>query len=252
MAASFPYIQAYGVMLCVECQTCLLPTRSSQERHLRQPPHYSKGPQLQALLNLFATYELRLPSQVVLLYSPCSAIEGLHYYSAFACCLCNSCLTRSGHALEVHVSKEHKQKLAQQVEGSSWRRCTVQTFFAEKQHIRYFTVDNTKGATSAAGARANGLDLLDSEDADFFKQLDKDVAVAEEDAKVEANIVHGFDSYKSAIVPWLRRTGIEEHTRGLKKDEIHTSFTVPKNAESEPELFLMLEVIDEIFSEAYS
>jgi hypothetical protein len=61
-------------------------------------------------------------------------------------------------------------------------------------------VDNTKGATSAAGARANGLDLLDSEDADFFKQLNEDVAVAEEDAKVEANIIHGFDSYKSAIV----------------------------------------------------
>ncbi|KUJ07246.1 uncharacterized protein LY89DRAFT_372159 [Mollisia scopiformis] len=33
---------------------------------------------------------------------------------------------------------------------------------------------------------------------------------------------------------------------------MHTSFAVPKNAESEPELFLMLEVIDEIFSEAHS
>ncbi|KUJ06210.1 uncharacterized protein LY89DRAFT_692641 [Mollisia scopiformis] len=33
---------------------------------------------------------------------------------------------------------------------------------------------------------------------------------------------------------------------------MHTSFAVPKNAESEPELFLILEVIDEIFSEAHS
>ncbi|KUJ08640.1 uncharacterized protein LY89DRAFT_741492, partial [Mollisia scopiformis] len=83
---------------------------------------------------------------------------------------------------------------------------------------------------------------LDSGEADFFKLVDEDVAVAEADAKAEANIVYGFDSYRSAVILWLRRTGIEEHTRGLKKDEMHTSFAVPKNAESEPELFLMLEL----------
>jgi hypothetical protein len=92
---------------------------------------------------------------------------------------------------------------------------------------------------------------LDSGEADFFRQLDEDAATAEEDAKAEANIVHGFDSYRSAVVPWLRRTGIEEHTRGLK-DEIHASFAMPKTTESEPELFLILEVINEIFTEAHS
>jgi hypothetical protein len=39
---------------------------------------------------------------------------------------------------------------------------------------------------------------------------------------------------------------------GLKKDEMHISFVVPKTAESEPELFLMQEVIDEILIEAHS
>lgn len=41
------------------------------------------------------------------------------------------------------------------------------------------------------------------------------------------------------MVPWLRRTSIEEYTRGLglKKDEMHASFAVLKSAESEPELF---------------
>jgi hypothetical protein len=33
---------------------------------------------------------------------------------------------------------------------------------------------------------------------------------------------------------------------------MYISFAVPKNAESEPELFLILKVIDEIFTEAYS
>jgi hypothetical protein len=93
---------------------------------------------------------------------------------------------------------------------------------------------------------------LDSREADFFGQLDKDAAVIEEDAKVEANIVYGFDRYRSTVMPWLIRTGIEEHTRGLKKDEMHASFTMPKITESEPELFLMLEVMDEIFIKAHS
>ncbi len=93
-----------------------------------------------------------------------------------------------------------------------------------------------------------GTKSLDSGEADFFRQLDEDVATS----KAEANIVHGFDSHRSAVVPWLRRTGIEEHTRGLKKDEIHASFAMPKTIESEPELFLILEVINEIFTEAHS
>ncbi len=93
---------------------------------------------------------------------------------------------------------------------------------------------------------------MDLREADFFTQLDKDTAITDKDAKAEANTVYSFGSYKSAVVPWLRRTGIEEHTRGLKKDEIYTSFAVPKNAESKPELFLILEVIDEIFTEAHS
>ena len=38
----------------------------------------------------------------------------------------------------------------------------------------------------------------------------------------------------------------------MKKDEMHASFMVLKNADDEPELFLMLEVMDEIFIEAHS
>ncbi|KUJ07668.1 uncharacterized protein LY89DRAFT_742439 [Mollisia scopiformis] len=141
------------------------------------------------------------------------------------------------------------QKLALHKKTALWRKCKLQTFFAKKQHIRYFVVDDTKEATRASDASTKSLD---SGEADFFKLVDEDVAVAEADAKAEANIVHGFDSHRSAVIPWLRRTGIEEHTRGLKKDEMHASFVVPKIAESEPELFLMLEIMDEIFIEAHS
>jgi hypothetical protein len=125
MAATFAYLPAHGVLLCTTCHTCILPSHSSQERHLRQPPHCYKSPQLQALLDLFGTYKLQLPSDVAPPEPPGLAVQGLRRLPAFSCCLCSDYLTRSKHAVEVHVSREHGQKPAQQVEGVSWRACTV-------------------------------------------------------------------------------------------------------------------------------
>jgi hypothetical protein len=59
-------------------------------------------------------------------------------------------------------------------------------------------VDNTKGVT---GASAASTESLDPGEVGFFKLLDEDAAITEEDTKAEANIVHGFDSHRSAIVP---------------------------------------------------
>ncbi|KUJ13131.1 uncharacterized protein LY89DRAFT_673228 [Mollisia scopiformis] len=210
MSDAFIYKPEWRVLLCVECGFCLQPRRDVWPRYLRQQPHCLRGAPLKALVELFGSYDLLAPEQVVV---PTQAVAALHKKTAL------------------------------------WRKCKLQTFFAEKQHIRYFVVDDAK---EAAGASDASTKSLDSGEADFFKLVDEDVAVAEADAKAEANIVHGFDSHRSAVIPWLRRTGIEEHTRGLKKDEMHASFAVLKTAESEPELFLILEIIDEIFTEAYS
>ena len=63
----------------------------------------------------------------------------------------------------------------------------------------------------------------------FFQLLHKDANIAEQDAKADANLVHGFDSHKSAGMLWLRRTGISENARELKKGEIRASLALPKN-----------------------
>ena len=200
---------------------------------------------MKALVELFASYALRAaeaePGRL-----PTEAISGLRLLDGFQCLTCAAHLTRDCKAMQRHVSKAHQQKPAVHEKSPLWRECKLQTFFAENRWVRYFVVNGATGAVDA------GTKSLDSGEADFFGQLDKDAAVAEEDAKAEANIVHGFDRHRSAVVPWLIRTGIEEHTRGLKKDEMHASFAVPKTTESEPELFLMLEVMDEIFTEAHS
>ena len=245
MGDPFVYLSEWQVLLCTSCGYCLRPGREVWVRHLRQAPHLLRGASLKALVELFASYALRAaeaePGRL-----PTEAISGLRLLDGFQCLTCAAHLTRDCKAMQRHVSKAHQQKPAVHEKSPLWRECKLQTFFAENRWVRYFIVN---GATEAVDA---GTKSLDSGEADFFGQLDKDAAVAEEDAKAEANIVHGFDRHRSAVVPWLIRTGIEEHTRGLKKDEMHASFAVPKTTESEPELFLMLEVMDEIFTEAHS
>lgn len=186
-AARFPYLWAHGVLLCGKCQTGLPPARASQERHLRQPPHLLKGSQLRTQLDLFATYELQLPCKVELPRPPCAAVPGLRCHAAFVCAICDVdsqslSLTRSEPAIRAHVSKEHGQKPAKQAEGRSWRRCTVQTFFAEAQHVRYFVVTDADGAE---GDAATATTALEPQEQDFFELADADAAKVADDIKTE-------------------------------------------------------------------
>jgi len=242
MSEDFRYQPERRVLLCAACGFCLRPGRDVWLRHLRQKPHCLRGAPLRPLVELFGSYDLLAPEQVAV---PTRAVAGLRLRDGFQCLTCSAGLTQSLQTIRLHVSKAHQQEPALHQKRALWRTCKLQTFFAETRLVRYFAVD---GATGAADAGTSGLE---SGEADFFRQLDEDAAVAEEDAKAEASTVHGFDSHRSAAVPWLRRTGIEEHTRGLRKDEMHASFAAPKAAESEPELSLMLEVMDEVFSEAH-
>ncbi len=117
----------------------------------------------------------------------------------------------------------------------------------------------TSSRQAAVGARRPLLPhQLEPLDQAFFGLADVDAAAAaaREDAKVGPNIVHCVDNQRSAAMPWLRRTDIPDHVRGLRKDEVYASFALPKCTEDagdagEPELSLMLEM-DEVFAEAHS
>jgi hypothetical protein len=149
------------------------------------------------------------------------------------------------------VSKVHQKKPSLHKKIPIWRVCKLQNFFAETCFVRYFVAEEDGPKSCLGTASLNADDCPSLEEKGFFELLNEDVAVAELDAKAEANIVHGFGSHRSAVEPWLMRTRIEEHTRGIRKDEMHALVAVLKSAEEEPELFLMLEVMDEILSEAH-
>jgi hypothetical protein len=83
-----------------------------------------------------------------------------------------------------------------------WRECRLQTFFAENRWVQYFVAEEKGGTAAARGAPKHALTAgLDTREQAFFKLLDTDVAVAEEDAKAKANLVHGFDGHRLAVVP---------------------------------------------------
>lgn len=74
-------------------------------------------------------------SPIALLGPPDPAIDGLHCHPGLACCLCKGYLTRSKTAIRENVSQGHEQKPARQMEGSSWRKCSIHTALAETQYI---------------------------------------------------------------------------------------------------------------------
>jgi hypothetical protein len=69
---------------------------------------------------------------------------------------------------------------------------------------------------------------------EFFHTQEDDIEQAERDAAEDANRLHGFGDHVYAVVPWLKETGIADHIRSLRKDEIRTAIAVsPPGDESE-------------------
>ena len=49
---------------------------------------------------------------------------------------------------------------------------------------------------------------------EFFREQEDDIQRSQTDAAEQANLVEGFDDHRSAVIPWLRTTGIVDHLQG--------------------------------------
>jgi hypothetical protein len=85
---------------------------------------------------------------------------------------------------------------------------------------------------------------------EFFHTQEDNIQQAEHDAAEDANRVHGFDDHVSAVVPWLRETGIADHIRSLRKDEIRTAIAVPQPGD-ESELRIIIDVMESLLRDAH-
>ena len=113
----------------------------------------------------------------------------------------------------------------------------LQTFFAERRHIQYFRVDDGDESSTICDQSSRELPAA----AEAFLQA---TLIAQNEAmtalSARANIMAAFDMHKSEVIPWLRTTGMAEHLRGLRKDEISAAIALPTSTEQEKELVLSL------------
>jgi hypothetical protein len=257
--STFTYLEEWEVLLCRDCGFCIFPGRSSQARHLRNPPHQLRGAELTTLLDLFTSYKLRVPlttaeREGVLLreglgsLAPSKAVEGLRSRPGFACLLCLTFLSCDLKNVSRHVSKQHSQRPAEQVEGTAYTQCTLQTFFAEKKYIKYFRVDNSGDLSSPISCS-----IAPAEE-EFLRATLKAQEESRAKNKAVANLVAPLDTHKSEVIPWLRATGIAEHLQGLQKDEIATAIALPLAVDRETDFVLprLLDILELVLREAHS
>lgn len=223
---------------------------------------------------------------------PTSPVPGLQNHRGFRCTACNdgeSFLTRSERDMGRHVSREHGQKPgAHRRKGGGaprclWEVCLLQTFYAETKHVRYFVV-STPATDSSSSSQANtpapsipppppqpelpapapAPDILvdgpgpDVSEEAFFRAIRQDAVKALDDAQAGANVMHGFEGHRSAVMPWLQKTGIPDHVRGLVKDEMLSSFALAEEGEALASgggrvcrLHQVLEAMHEVMAESH-
>lgn len=85
-----------------------------------------------------------------------------------------------------------------------------QQFFKVETRQHYFEV---AGQNIAANAERRAC-----KEQDFFQAQEDDIQASERDAAEDVDRVDGSDDHISAVVPWLRETGIADHLRDLRKD----------------------------------
>ncbi|KAI7722348.1 hypothetical protein KC353_g581, partial [Hortaea werneckii] len=117
-----------------------------------------------------------------------------------------------------------------------------QRFFKVNSWQKYFEV-----ASQDEGAIT---ERQTSQKHEFFRAQEDDVQQAQRDAADDANRVHGFDDHVSAVVPWLRETGVADHICGLRKDQIRTAIAVPPSGE-ESNLRTIIDAMQSLLQDAH-
>lgn len=120
--------------------------------------------------------------------------------------------------------------------------CACQRFFKVNSWQRYFEVAKQGGVLD--------VELQASQKQDFFYALEDDIKQAQQDAADDANRVHGFYDHVSAVVPWLRETGIAKHIQHLQKDEIRTAIAIPLLGE-ESDLYTIIDAMQSLLQDAH-
>jgi hypothetical protein len=196
MASGFLYNPLHQVVVCRSCGTCLIPTLTAQERHLRAQPHRLQGDPLKTTVQLLSSYQLRTTEELrhhkPAVDDQCLRIEGLKAYDGYrclgaGCSYYTRCLPEiKRHAFSTHQkqAKEHKE------ETPLWQDCTLQTYFIGKGRIDYFVVVRRRSSEQeGTSMQARSSALLTDMEKTCFAKLERDYQTVQGDIEEQANIV---------------------------------------------------------------
>jgi orsellinic acid/F9775 biosynthesis protein OrsD/helicase-like protein/RAD3-like DEAD/DEAH box helicase len=229
----FQYNSTHQVVICEQCASCIVPGRSSQERHLRTKPHRLSGAILKTTVQQLESYSLRtiveLREYARLLLEPTKALDGLAIYTGFSC-IQPDCRFRTRHLREVkkHIPAVHKISVTEHAKSPLWKNCKLQTYFTGKGLIDYFVVAEPSPSTSTA---VDEPPVLTEAERAFFTKTEADFEKVKEEMAEQAGIVHEFEDSRASHIPWLERTGIIFHITGLPDSEIRSSYKLPRPQE---------------------
>jgi hypothetical protein len=249
------------VLICVQCQFAVVP--SQVDKHLRV--HHSRVSILQRQKLIAKVDNLsglaRVHSDVVYPLATDPPIASLPtYFDGLKCSSIDESGTacayicRTTRGIQEHCIRQH-QWTNRQKRGGDVRSKTLHTsnklwtenhacqrFFKVGKWQRYFEVAR-QDTTEDRERQASKKD-------DFFQAQKDDIQSAERDAIEDADRVHGFDDHVSAVVPWLRETGIADHIRSLSKDEIRTATAVPPPGD-ETKLRVIVDAMETLLRDAH-
>ena len=176
MDLSLRYATDWKVLVCNVCGSAVPPESTAIERHLRNAPHLLKGIRLKTALTAASLHQLAPLADVGWPENGIRALAGLAVRNGVECLACQSqrpYQTVDSKAMQRHISREHGIKPRTQLERTHWRRCHLQTFFAETRHIRYFRVvmeeeeeEENDEVRSGGSGGDDGDDGDDSDDGD--------------------------------------------------------------------------------------
>ena len=261
----FTPLPVYRIIVCKKCQWAVVPDHV--RKHLAAHHSTLSKSERQTIIAAVesCSWLARTAADVVYPSPEDAPVEGLPiFYNSIRCTRRDESnrqcqyACQTGRGIRKHCEEQHGWTNTQKRGGDARRKlkhapnrtweCNrpCQLFFKVPGWIRYFEIN-----PDSTDTEQGGLNTFEDRLSLFFRKQEDDIQRWQEDAQGQANRVEGFDDHRSAVVPWLRPTGIVDHVRGLKKDEIRAAIAIPSD-DQETTLQMVLDVMENMLREAHS
>lgn len=218
-----------SVLLCTVCGSCYV--RKTYERHLREV-HRLLGKHKARILAWLATEPIaETEADVLLPPSGQLFVKGLPVHDGWTCNV-GSCvfLTGSRDRIRQHCSKDHQINIKTDAGAAS--PVKLQTLFMKNP--KYFTVVVTPGCPPWTTRRRSPSVPAPDRLRDRFDRAQSSQLSRYDHVQTPQHV--------SEITPWLKRTEFPTHLAGVKKDNLASSYRVPRASE-DPSLSLICQSV---------